>query len=166
MAWLAIEALDRLWPEYVDRMIASSSRGVNVINYAILIGSILRLTEHLLGFAEVLHRLRGGEQSAFSELFVAAHLVQVGYAPQLEPTLNGNRLDCVVRADDIPVYVEVISPERADAIIEAHNAIQALAVQLRTENPGRKMELLVSVDLDDEVAAKIREFVAHAGVFA
>jgi hypothetical protein len=161
-AWLAIETLDRLWPEYVDQMIASSARGVNVVNYAIHLGTILRSTEPLVGFADVLRRLRGGEQSALPELFVAANLVHVGFTPELEPTLNGNRLDCLVHAGGQRVYIEVISPERADVIVEAHTTIQALAMLLRTDNPGRKIELLVSVDVDDEAIARIREFVSRA----
>jgi hypothetical protein len=161
-AWLALEALDRLWPEYVDRMVASQTRGVAVIAMAIHLGSILRSCEPLVGFCDVLRRLRGGEQSALPELFVAANLVRVGWVPELEPRLDGNRLDCVIRVDGTVVYIEVISPERGEAIIEAHEAIQTLATRLKTDQAGRKIELLVSVDLNDDVVAQVRDFLSRA----
>lgn len=165
-AWLAIEALDRLWPEYVDRMVGSSQRGIGVIDYAIHLGSILRFTEPLVRFPDVLRRLRGGEQSALPELFVAANLVRIGYVPELEPVLGGNRLDSVVQVDGTPVYIEVISPERAEVVIEANAAIQRLAAQLRTDNPGKKIELLLSVDVDDGVIGRVRHFVERAALSA
>src|SRR5437764_918269 len=108
-------------------MIATPLRGIGLITLTVHPGAVLRACEQLPGISEVLARIRHGEQSALSEAVIAAALVQVGYLPELGPTLGSGRLDVLVEAEGSPVYVEVISPERADAILEAQVAIQALA---------------------------------------
>jgi hypothetical protein len=165
-AWLALEALDRLWPEYVDRMVASPTRGLGVVTYAIHLGSILRVCEALVGFGPVMKRLRLGEDGALAELFVASHLVRIGYVSELEAALGNNRVDASVRVDQTTVYVEVISPERSQTMIEGQVAIQALAARVREENTGKKIELLLSVDLTDAVVAAVCDFLPRAPLSA
>lgn len=167
-AWLALEALDRLWPEYVDRMVASPTRGLGVVTYAIHLGSILRACEALVGFGPVMKRLRLGEDGALAELFVASHLVRIGYVSELEleAALGNNRVDASVRVDQTTVYLEVISPERSKTMTEGQVAIQALAARVRAANAGKKIELLLSVDLTDAVAADVCEFLLRAPLSA
>ncbi len=145
-------------------MLASPTRGLGVIVAAIHLGTTLRLCEPLVGFGDVLHRLRLGEHGALAELFVAATLVHVGYVPQLEPALGSTRLDALVSVDGTAIYIEVISPERSEVMIEAHAAIQILATQVRQENPGRKIEVLLVVDLSDDVVAEVCAFVSSAAL--
>ena len=165
-AWLALEALDRWWPEYVDGMIASPIRGLLMIVSAIHLGTVLRSCEHLVGFDAILRRVRLGEQGALTELVVAANLVSLGYQPELEPAVGASRLDAVVTVDGTPVYIEVISPERSEVMIEAHASIQALATRVRTENPARKIEVLLNVDVSEEVATRVCAFVSAAPLSA
>ncbi|SRR6266568_342598 len=156
---LALEAVERCTPERLDQLERSGQRGVLQISSAVYFGTVLKRCEPLQGFAPVLARLRGGEESALAELEVAAALVQIGLVPQLEPELRGKKLDAGFCYDGRDVYVEVIAPERSDAMKEASEAIHSLANRLADENPGTRIEVLFappfSTDNSHEIVARV-----------
>jgi hypothetical protein len=164
IAWSALETLDRLWPEYLDRIVTMPLRGIAVITPAIHIGTVLKACEPLTGFPEVLARIRQGEQSALSEAVITAALASIGYCPELGPILGKNRLDVLVQTEDAPVYIEVISPDRADAIVEVHNAIHTLARRICEAQKGMKIELLVEVEVNQAIADRAVSFLENANV--
>ncbi len=156
---LALEAVERCTPERLDQLERSGQRGVLLISSAVHFGTVLKRCEPLQGFAPVLARLRAGEESALAELEVAAALVQIGLVPQLEPELGGKKLDAGFRYDGRDVYVEVIAPERSDAMKEASEAIHSLASRLANGNPGTRIEVLLtppfSTDNSDDIVARV-----------
>jgi hypothetical protein len=78
---------------------------------AIVIGWALSRCAGLVGFSAVCVRAKKGEASAFSELVVAATLVDVGMRPQFEPSIDGKHPDLLIEFDGINVYAEVIHPD-------------------------------------------------------
>src|SRR5207248_5029471 len=73
-----------------------------------------------------------------------------------------NRLDASVVVNGTTVFIEMISPERADAMIDADAALGTLAERLRDDNRGKKIELLLEGDISDEVIAEVRRLVSEA----
>jgi hypothetical protein len=161
--WLALDTLEHLWPEYLDELIQRGDRGILAISPVVHTGLALAACEPLDGFAQVLKRLTGGERSAMAEVTFAAALVKSGYRPSLEPQLNGKRLDAVVDAEGEQVYVEVIAPERSNAIMEGQTAINLLADTLLT-NVGTNIEILFQTDISLEVSQRVLQFVESAPV--
>jgi hypothetical protein len=118
----------------------------------------------LEGFENVLRRLKTGERSASAELTFAARLVWAGFRPILEPPLGDGSLDTLIPVDDSAVYCEVIAPETSNAIEEVKDAASALAGILRDQNPGKRVEVLFSGDIDERAATKVADAVKHRPV--
>jgi hypothetical protein len=151
----ALSVLQRLWPERVTAMVNEGFRGLMVISPAIRHGLILSACEKLTGFENVLRRVKGGERSAYIELMFGARLVKAGYSPVLEPPLAGKALDTLIPTDDDNVYCEVIAPETSEAINEVRDAARKLSQALRDENPGKRIEVLFTTDIDEVSCARV-----------
>jgi hypothetical protein len=154
----ALSALLRIWPEW-EASLTPNVRGLVLISPAIENGLILSACENLDGFPNVLRRLKNGERVAHSELTFAARMVKAGYRPTLEPPLGTGLLDTRIPMAEGQVYCEVIAPETRDVIQEVRTAASALATILRDENKGRRVEVLLAVDIDQNVSAKVAEAV-------
>jgi hypothetical protein len=111
VAWPALLSLERLWPEQFEEVINIGGKGPWLIADLVDNGLTLSTCENLKGFANVIRRLREGDQGALSELRFAVALQKAGYAAELEPRLLGKRLDASIQVDDRTVYVEVICPQ-------------------------------------------------------
>ena len=112
----ALSALERLWPGEVRRLVNDSSRGVGRAASTVELGLLLDACELAGGFPNVLQRLAHGERSAYSELVLVATLRRLGYAPRFESALEGKVLDAVAEMDGLPVYFEVVAPNRSARI--------------------------------------------------
>jgi hypothetical protein len=157
----ALTALLRIWPEW-ETSLAANVRGLMIISPAIENGLILSACERLDGFANVLRRLKNGERSALSELTFAARMVKAGYRPSLEPPVGASLLDTCIPMPEGSVYCEVIAPETREAIQEVKAAASALARVLRDENKGRRVEVLLTADIDLDVSTNVAEAIkAH-----
>jgi hypothetical protein len=155
----ALAAFVRIWPAKAASLVSGPNRGLAVISPAIETGAILMACEDLDGFPNVLRRLKTGERSARSELVFASRIVKGGYRPTLEPPLGSGLLDLLIPTTEGNVYCEVIAPEMSDAIQEMTSAASALALMLRDENVGRRVEVLLTVDIDETVAKRVAESV-------
>jgi hypothetical protein len=151
----ALSALSRLLPEYVAALVSQPTRGLGVIAWAIDLGAVLAACERMPGFANLLPRVQQGDRSAFSEAHYTAALARIGCNPELEPASGTGLLDTAVDWNGMRIYSEVISPERADAIVAAQQDIQALAIALRDAVTGSTVEVLLEADLTPEIQAAV-----------
>jgi len=155
----ALCALFRIWPEREAAIAGVNTRGLVLVSPAIENGIVLSACENLNGFENVLRRLKTGERSAYTELNFAARLVKAGFQPVLEPALGSGFLDTRIPMDAGDVYCEVIAPETSDAICEIRMAASALATTLKEQNAGRRVEVLLSVDIDETISSRVVEAV-------
>jgi hypothetical protein len=155
----ALRTLLRIWPEWEAAMAGANTRGLMVVSAAIEKGIVLSACENLNGFESVLRRLKTGERSAYSELTFAARLAKAGFQPDLEPPLGGRFLDTRIPTEAGEVYCEVIAPETSDAICEVMKGASTLATRLREQNAGKRVEVLLSVDIDESISSKVVEAV-------
>ena len=86
--WEALGTLERLWPEYINEVVSKGYKGPTVMSAVIDRGVTLAACENLIGFHEVLERMKQGERPALSEAFFAAELVKIGYVPEFGPWLD------------------------------------------------------------------------------
>ena len=155
----ALTALFRIWPEKQAAMANAGIRGLLLVSPAVATGLVLSVCEQLDGFGNVLRRLKDGERSAHTELILAARLVNRGLKPILEPPTSNGSLDTCIPTENGKVYCEVIAPETSDAIREVRTAASALATILRDQNKGRRIEVLLSTDIDERISAEVAQFV-------
>lgn len=120
-ASMGLEALSTYAPEKYAKLIDDDSpRGSAVIEPALRFGLRLDSCKHLQGFDELIRRIRSGDPGARAELHLAASLVKLGYAPELEPeTGHGKRNDAVVEVEQRRVFFEVTAPEQSEMSAEA-----------------------------------------------
>lgn len=142
--WAALDALERLYPARLDRVLTGDARGVWVLAPLIALGQDLAACEHLNGIGPVLARLRAtgkdgnGRRSAAAELRFAAALVALGYHPRLEPSLGAKKPDGLITTSAGDVYYEVIAPAISAKEQEALRTIrEPLDTLLKT---GRKRQ--------------------------
>jgi hypothetical protein len=155
----ALRALLRIWPEREAAIVGRNTRGLVLISPAIESGIVLSACENLIGFENVLRRLKTGERSAYTELVFAARLVKAGFQPILEPSLGSGFLDTRIPMDAGDVYCEVIAPETSETILEVKTAASDLAATLMEQNTGRRVEVLLSVDIDESISSRVVEAV-------
>jgi hypothetical protein len=155
----ALCAIFRIWPEKIAAIAGGNTRGLVVVSPAIENGIVLSACENLHGFQNVLRRLKTGERSAYTELTFAARLVKAGFQPVLEPPLGRGFLDTRIPTTAGDVYCEVIAPETSDAIREVVTAVSSLATSLKEQNAGRRVEVLLSVDIDEGISSRVVEAV-------
>jgi len=159
IGWEALGTLERLWPEYIDKILSSGQKGLGAIVPAIDLGITLAVCENLVGFDEVLKRMKQDERAAFSEAFFAAKLVRIGYSPILEPYLNGKRLDALVNVQDKQVYIEIITPEQSEIMKRDYIGINDLAKRLTEQNPGTSIDVYLLAEPTSDVLDTILNFV-------
>lgn len=151
----ALDALQRLCPGYVAALVSGPTRGLGVVVPAIDFGLVLRECERMPGFEKILPRLQRGDRSAFSEAHYAASLSRAGCDPQIEPEVGAAVLDTAVDWAGTPIYSEVISPERAAAIVAVQADLQLLANAIRDTVPGFVVEVLLETDLTPATQAGV-----------
>ena len=83
------------------------------------VGVTLSTCQNLVGFDNLLKRVKLGERAALSEATIAAAMVGVGDNLVLAPPLMGKRLDVVVSIGDERVYIEMVAPDLSDAMKDA-----------------------------------------------
>ncbi len=149
-ATAALEALDRVCPGYVAALASDPTRGLLVAVPAIEFGRVLKQCETMPGFEKILPRLQRGDRSAFSEAHYASALRRAGCQPEIEPALGAAVLDTAVEWNGIRIFSEVISPERADAVVAAQSELQLLANAVRDAVPGFVVEVLLETDFTSE----------------
>lgn len=159
LGWDALYVLERLWPEHLNAVLATGWRGPAVIAPLIDLGLTLAACENLVGFDEVLARIRKGEQAALSEAKFATALVKLGYNPELEPVLKGKRLDALVYVGEEKVYTEVVTPESSSVTKQIYRAMEVLANKLVEQNPGASIDVYLVADLTFEVSNAILSFI-------
>ena len=158
-AWASLQTMEELWPEYLDKVIAVGARSRMVIADIIDYGRTLHACRNLEGFENVVRRLRTGDKGELAELKFATNLIEAGYRPELEPNLNGNRLDAVVVEGAEQVYIEVISPELSQAIQRAEEGIGILACALTACTPGSITDVHMIADPNDDAIRHVLAFV-------
>lgn len=150
----ALNALRRLLPQDVARLVTETSRGVGIVAAAVERGRLLADCENARGFASVLERLKTGERSAYSELVVGSSLSRLGYYPSFDAPIDGKNLDVMCEAEQQPVYFEVITPERFDFGIESQKLTKRLGDEIKKSVSGCRIEVeLYSIPLEDEIQA-------------
>jgi|SRR5579859_7728652 len=162
--WSALEVFERLWPEYVDEVvqIQKNAKGMSTISPLLEAGRILSVCEGLSGFDQVLQHIKEDRVSGrptLSELTVASEFLKIGYRPVLEPMLNGKRLDSLIKVDNQPVYVEVISPRRSKDVKQVKSDMEDLAKLLSKDNPNANIEVLFHSAIDRGTFDAIRDFI-------
>lgn len=157
--WEALGALERLWPEYIDKILSEGQKGLAVMAPVINLGITLAVCKNLVGFDEVLRRMKQDERAAFSEAFFAAKLVKIGYVPVFEPELHGKRLDALVNVQDKKVYIEIITPEQSEMMKRNYAGMNDLAKRLIEQNPGTSIDIYLLVDPTSDVLDTILNFV-------
>jgi hypothetical protein len=155
----ALTALKCFWPEHLEELLQSGSRGIGVIGTVIFYGQLINQCNHLHGFAQVMARIRQGERSALSELNFAKILLDLGYQPNLEAVLHQRTLDALIIAEGSRIYFEVIAPDESDAMRSTYRAMQTLANDLAINNLGSRIELFLETELTLESSQHILAFV-------
>ena len=151
----ALSALERLWPGEVRRLVNDSSRGVGRAASTVELGLLLDACELAGGFPNVLQRLAHGERSAYSELVLVATLRRLGYAPRFESALEGKVLDAVAEMDGLPVYFEVVAPNRSEAAEQDQRLVDNLIADVRARVSKCRVEIEVRSPLDASATAAI-----------
>jgi hypothetical protein len=157
-AWQALGVLERLWPDRLEQALSSSARGPLIIVELVEAGLSIDACEDLEGFPAVFERLKHGEPAASSELRFAAALVGLGYAPILEPSLNGKRLDARISVGGDEVYVEVSTPAHSEAARLAWEQMKGLCSVLTDQNPGVNLSVCLLTDPSSEVCDEVAGF--------
>ncbi len=152
-----LQALARLWPEYVERMSNEPARGLLVVAPAVDLGEILADCENLEGFRSVFERVKNGERSARAELTFASVLVKLGYQPGLQIPLEGKVLDLSAPIAGNMIYFEVATPEQADAGAESQRLATTLSESLKAEHKPCRLEVEILAPLSPVVIADIRD---------
>ena len=167
---LAVEALEQEWPERLIGLHSSTHRSIILIAPLIDDGLVISRCQVLRRFAPVMARVRAGSLAALSELRLAVGLVQLGYAPELEPPLGNKFLDALIIVAGMPIYFEAIAPEVSDAMQEAQAELKKLAESIAQQNPGMYTELHLTTDITPDIArdalARATELLPSASVTA
>ena len=173
-AELAIDALEKLWPERLADAIQHDARGIAVMMPLLDDGLMLARAQAVPGFTGVMKRLRAGDDSAKAELCLAAHLVTKGQMPELEVPLENRVLDVRVETSGIPIYCEVIAPKLSDVMQETYSTLQKTATGILANHPGEIVECFIRGELSpsrvDEIIALAKSsqsdgtVVDHSGI--
>ncbi len=151
----ALSALGRLWPGKVRRLVDDPSRGLGLAASTVELGLLFDACDLAGGFPNVLQRLANGERSAHSELVLVAAVRRLGYAARFEPALEGKVLDAVAEIDEIPVYFEVVAPERSEAAEQDQRLVGELVADVRARVSKCRVEIEVRIPLDASANAAI-----------
>ena len=159
----ALSAFNRLWPAEVARLASDSPRGLGVAAPAVELGRLLHACETAPSFDKVLKRLVNGERSAYSELVLVAALRRLGYGAQFEPPIGGRVLDARCLVDGVPVYCEVVAPERSDASVKQQRIVDETTAAIRRSVSKCRVEIEIRGDIDvaaiEQIAAAVQSAV-------
>lgn len=153
--WGAIGVLERLWPEYLDKVLAGGAKGIAIMTPMIDLGITLEACENLVGFDKLLARMKKGEEAASREAKFAAQLVKLGYKPELEPILNGKCLDTLISVGGEKVYFEIITPDTCDVMKTAYSEMRSLVQRISKENTGMDVNIKLLTDLNPSISDSI-----------
>ena len=153
--WKALGIIERLYPEYLDKVLTDGLKGIAFIAPIIDLGITLEACENLIGFNGLLARMKKGEDAAFSEAKFAAKLVKLGYNPILEPQLGKKRLDALILVGGEKVYFEVITPDTCDAMKTAYSEMRNLTQRIMKENTGMDVNIKLLTDLNTSISDSI-----------
>ena len=152
----ALNTLLLLWPEYVQKMINNSSKGLIFTAPAIHIGLILAACKSLQGFEKVLQRIKSDERSALSELIFAEKLIRIGLSPYLQPALDGKVPATKVIFEGKETFFEVIAPETSETIKGAILEMDEFAFEILNLNPTKRIEILLTQDITNENKKEVK----------
>ena len=161
-AIVGLNNLHQLWPSKLVRLVDEPLRGLGLIVPAIDLGLLLRECERLDGFQCVLDRLKSGERGAYSELVLGSTLLKMGFTPSLEAPLNGKVLDAFCEVGGVPVYFEVVTPERPDHSVELQKQVNELASAVRAVVSRCRVEVALSTILTAQTIQDICQTVQTA----
>lgn len=147
----ALNHLNELWPDYVNKIITNPNRGLLIICPAIHYGLILKSCRSLVGFEKVFNRVKAAEKSAFSELKFAHQLCLNGITPELEPSLNGKVLDTKIIFNNREIFFEVTSHETSDAIKNIRSDIEQFAQKILDDFPSKRIEVFLTQDITTDI---------------
>jgi hypothetical protein len=153
--WKALGIIERLYPEYFDKVLTDGLKGIAFIAPIIDLGITLEACENLNGFDRLLARIKKGEGATFSEAKFAAELVKLGYNPILEPQLGEKRLDALISVGGEKVYFEVITPETSDVMKTAYSEMRKLTQRIMKENKGMDVNIKLLTDLNTSISDSI-----------
>ena len=161
-AIIGLDTLHRLWPDDLTRLIDCPTRGLGIIVPAIELGLLLRDCEHLDGFQPVYDRLRSGERGAYSELVLGSTLAALGFSPMLEPPLDEKVLDALCEVEGVPVYFEVVTPERPVRSLELQSQVEELTKAVQAVVSQCRVEVALSAPLAPQTICDICQAVQSA----
>lgn len=139
----SLYAVQRMLPARLDALMSNSGRGPAIVVPVVEVGRMLAACEHLPSFGEVLHRLKGGERSAYSELVLVSALNALGYPAVFAPPLDGRVLDAECCVEEHRVLFEVVVPDRSDANVTRQQAVSLLSAQLQKTISACRVEIEV-----------------------
>jgi len=159
---VALETLERLLPEHLDHFETSGVRGLWPTMNTVHLGLLLSRTEKLSGFHGVFSRMQAGDESALTELECADALVRVELEPALAVPLNGKLLDAAFVYAGRMHYVEIVAPNRSDAIQEAETMLSQFGALLFERIRGMTVEVLFEPDIGKEQAGALLAAISEA----
>lgn len=143
----ALVTLQRLWPACAKRHLSTPITGCAEIDDVLICGEVLAVCEGLAGFSDLGTRLRGTKEeqgrSPYSEAEVADALIRLGYVPEFHAPCQEKRLDLRIVVEGVPVYIEVVTPNRSVEDTETQERVLYLQETLRQEFFGAQMRLLL-----------------------
>jgi hypothetical protein len=157
-AWKALEVLQRLWPERLEKDLKEGAVHVQTVARLIDDAVTLAACEHLPGFDGVFDRVRLGQRGAACELRWAATLAQLGHEVTLEPELEGKHPDASILHEGEQVYFEVTSPEYSEAIRQVWDLTRSLAWRMAREEPPSLVSAYLTAEPGREVAETVMDF--------
>ena len=159
----ALSTLVRLWPAEVARLVSEAApRGSGIVAPAIELGTLLHVCESAESFDEILRRLVNGERSAYSELVLVAALRRLGYNAQFAPPIAGRVLDAKCLVEGLPIYFEVVTPERSDAFAGERRLADALNQEVRNSVSKCRVEIEIRSPIDAAAIGQILAAVQSA----
>jgi hypothetical protein len=154
-AYIALDALARLWPEESQKYLASGSRGLWGVNSLLHTGRVLARCEDLQGFGPVLNRIRQHVRAAVMEATAAAGLAAQGYRPAFEVEVEGKRPDIAVDVQGQRVYIEIVSPTHSEDVRHATMIMNDLIARVLPGTTGIDTELYLGPNWDENEAERI-----------
>ena len=159
----ALNALEKNWPERVQALASTPTRGLAVVLGAIELGQVLADGVGLVGAKPVLNRLRSGERSAASELTVAATFSGLGFIPVLEVEVEGKVPDLALTFASTVVYVEVITPDRSEIVKVVTERINDMAGAILAAVPNANVEVFLDFEPEGIDVSSLCKVIVDSG---
>jgi hypothetical protein len=157
----AFVTLGELWPDCLTARLWGAGRGIMNIVFLVRLGNTLADTRNAPGFENVLRRARNDERSALSELYFAARLSRLGYAPRFEQEFDGKRPDLAIETDGVDVCFEIIAPEQSDLDKSAAKVMDKATALLKAP-PGQRLNVKMLAFPTDDAIEQLRGAIQSA----